>query len=116
MEELLVSLGIVSTAESLLYVGSAVDWLHNKTIVTVDTEHPDNIPASVKLFILKYLDLMKISTGVASESISGLSQSFVTNQSLEAKIYDLAIGILGSDVLKSTVTVHSGEDCWDYGC
>lgn len=116
MTALLNSLGLTDTAENQIYVNSAVEWLNTRTILDVELADYANWQSSVKLFILKYAQLMSTRTGVASESISGLSQSFVTGQSLEASIYELTVGILGKDVLKSTATVFSGEDGWDYGC
>lgn len=111
MKDLLKALGLPDTTENVLNAESAVEWL--KIHTTIDTT---NLSSSVKLFILKYSQLMTNYTGVASESISGLSQSFVTGQSLDSQIYELAVALFGADCLKSTVTVISGEDKWDYGC
>ena len=115
MQLLLESIGLADTPENTLHVESAIEWLNAHTIYEIDKDSVKNIKSSVKLFILKFSELMTSHAGVASESISGMSQSFVTGQSLESKIYELAVSLLGSDAIKSTVTVFSGEDRWDYG-
>lgn len=109
MSELLESLGLPNTTENTLYVDSAIAWMKENT--TLNTEAPTS---TMKLFILKYTQLLTNHAGVASESISGLSQSFVTGQDLVNQIYELARAILGAGCLKSTVTVFSGEDRWTY--
>lgn len=114
MTELLKSLGMSDTPENALYARSAIEWVKQHTILKIDTDNPSSLPAAVQLFIIKYSQLMTISSGVASESISGMSQSFVTGQSLEAKIYELATALLGLDCLKSTVVVFSSESKWEY--
>lgn len=116
MEQLLADLGINNTAENTIYVNSAVEWLNSNTTLSLDITANKNWQYSVKLFILKFVELMNKSSGVASESIGNLSQSFVTDKELVSQIYELATGLLGRDVIKSTVTVFSGEDNWDYGC
>lgn len=107
------AIGLPDTEENKLYAESAVEWLKRNTTVEVDNIDTST-SSTVKLFILKFSELMAIGTGVSSESISGLSQSYDNGQSLEAKIYALATALLGTDCLKSTVIVHSGEDGWDY--
>lgn len=113
---LLESIGLSSTPENTLYASSAIEWIKLHTTLEVNPDKPDTLSAAVKLFILKYAQLISTHSGVASESISGLSQSFVTGQSLKTKIYELAIALLGEDCLKSTVTVNAGERVWKYGC
>lgn len=113
MSTILESIGLADTPENNLNVESALEWLTRSTTLDIDKE---NLSPSVKLFVLKYSQLMTNHTGIASESISGLSQSFETGRSLESQLYDLASSIFGNDCLKSTVTVLSGEDKWDYGC
>lgn len=116
MEALLKLVGLSNTPENALYARSAIEWVKTRTTLKINMDDPSSLPANVQLFIIKYSQLMTINTGVASESISGMSQSFVTSQSLEMKIYELATALLGLDCLKSTVVVHSGESPWDYGC
>ena len=108
------NLGSEPNDRNVLTVESALDWISNNTVIQVD--NLEALSANVKMFILKYIDLMNITSGVASESIEGLSQSFVTGQSLETQIYNLAVAFLGLMNLKSNVIVFSGEDGWDYEC
>lgn len=114
MQKLLEAIGLPDTPENKIYVGAALKWLAKHTTCEVDST--EELAPDVQLFILKYSQLMANHAGVTSESISGMSQSFVTGQKLDDEIYKLASAILGSDVLKSTVTVFSGESRWDYGC
>ena len=116
MSKLLESIGLQNTPVNELYARSAVEWINKHTTLKVDPECNTDLSAAVQLFILKYTQLLTINSGIASESISGLSQSFTTGQSLESKIYELATAVLGKDCLLSTVTVHAGESKWDYGC
>lgn len=112
MSTSLESIGLSDTPVDNLYAEAALEWVKRNTTLVTDTE---NLSPSVKLFILKYSQLMTNHTGIASESISGLSQSFETGRSLEAQLYELAVSLLGADCIKSTVTVFSGEEKWDYG-
>ena len=112
MDALLETLGLTETIENKMYAEAAVEWLKKHTVYQ-DFGNPSVLPSSVKLFIYQYPQLV-INAGVASESITGMSQSFVTGQALESQIYQLAIALLGIDSIQSTVTVHSGEDRWDY--
>lgn len=116
MTKLLASIGLAETPENALYARSAIEWINEHTTLKIAADDPEKLSAGVRVFVLKYSQLMTSHTGVASESISGLSQSFVTGQSLEMRIYELAIALLGVNCLKSTVTVRAGEDIWDYGC
>lgn len=64
----------VNDGVTALAVESGLQWiLHN-------TKFPykpgEELPANVKLFLVKYVELMTASGLVASESIAGMSQSF----------------------------------------
>lgn len=115
MQSFLESIGLADTSENRLYVNSAVAWINKNTTYSFEKACID-IPDECKLFIVKYSQLMSTQAGVASESISGMSQSFVTGQKLENSIYELAVALFGKDAIKmSNVTVFSGEGKWDYG-
>lgn len=60
--------------ETALMVESAALWIEDKT--TFRFANVETVPANVKLFIIKYCDVMSQSGGIASESIAGMSQSF----------------------------------------
>lgn len=107
-------IGVSADVRGILRVESALKWVETKTIYEVDYNNLKNLPSEVLLFVAEYCDLLAQSRGVSSESIDGLSQSFDTSKNLETKIYELAYALLGADTIKSTVTVFSGEDRWDY--
>lgn len=110
------NLGIASTdSRGILYTEGALSWVEKHTTYTVDYDNLDQLPAEVLLFVAEYCDLLRHDRNVASESIEGLSQSFVTGVALETQIYELAYAVLGRDAIRSTVTVLSGEERWDYG-
>lgn len=64
-----------------LQIESALEWVNANTKLDFDISNIESIealPSSVRLFILKYLEVMSLSAGITSESIEGLSQSFDT--------------------------------------
>lgn len=64
---------------AVIAVESAFEWINQNTTLYFDVNNPPKtVPASVKLFLIKYLDIMSTTGGVSSESIEGLSQSFDT--------------------------------------
>ena len=68
---------------TILLVESALRWVLDNTTLEFDCNKNEDLEAlhpNVRLFILKYLDAMSMQAGVASESISGLSQSFKTDK------------------------------------
>ncbi len=68
---------------SVLLTESALHWVKDNTTLDFDYNKDEdlaNLPAPVKLFVLRYFDIMSTSGGVASESIEGLSQSFVSDK------------------------------------
>lgn len=84
-----------SDPEISLMVGAALDWVDANTTLTVDRNA--ELPNNVKLFIVKFCDLMNHSVGVASESLGGMSQSFSTSSGgTAALLADLATQLFGS--------------------
>jgi len=63
---------------SILILLSAADWIEDNTTFVFDYENIEDTPHSIKLFMIKFSEIMAIPTGIASESIEGLSQSFET--------------------------------------
>ena len=62
-----------------LIVESAFDWIKENTTLEIDLENEEALkalPACVRLFIMRFFDVMVMTAGVQSESIEGLSQSF----------------------------------------
>ena len=58
----------------VLLVEAAMVWIESHTNFIFGAEQP--VPANVRLFILKFCEVMECTPGVASESIAGISQSF----------------------------------------
>ena len=88
---------------------AAIEWLADNTII--DTTDITKLSASARLFITKYAEINGKQSGVASESIEGLSQSFATTNK-EGMIWDEAISILGASKLKSNVKFYSAKSKW----
>ena len=88
---------------------AAIEWIADHT--TIDTTDISNLSASAKLFIKKYGEINEKISGVASESIEGLSQSYVTTNK-ENMLYDEAISILGISKMKSNVKFYSAKSKW----
>lgn len=69
-------------AKTVIMVESALQWVNNNTNLTIDyddNEALSHVNANVKLFIIKYLELMGTNSMISSESLGGMSQSFNTN-------------------------------------
>ena len=77
---------------------AALEWIGKNT--TFDTTI-EPLPASVEMFIGKYAEVMGLRPGVASESISGLSQSFTGDISTLLKQY--ASELIGEEYMVSEV-------------
>lgn len=87
--------------------GVAIEWLkQNTTFDITQTTYPSN----VEMFILKYEEIMSLRPGVASESISGLSQSFTGEISALLKQY--AAELIGEKFLIGDVRFVSAEKAW----
>ena len=78
---------------------AAIEWLANNT--TIDTSDISKLSASAKLFIKKFDEVNSIDSGISSESIQGMSQSFNTSDK-SALIWEFATELLGS-YLKSPI-------------
>lgn len=92
-----------------LFVSSALEWLEENT--TIDVEDEETFPESAKLFVFKYVEVMKSNGTVASESIAGMSQSFTT-KALQDQIWELAYALLGP-WLKSQVVFKASTRKWE---
>lgn len=99
-------------AYTVLVVNSAFDWLKSNTILEInmdDVESLKALPPVAKLFVLKFVDIMSLGTGVASESIDTLSHSFEGDKS--ALIWQYAQELLAG-YLKSQVNVFPAKRRW----
>lgn len=92
--EQIMQAGIFPQADSqdCLWVESGLGWLKVHTTLPVDKISLEELPAGAKLFLQKYCDTMEQS-GVQSESIEGLSQSF-KDDSVESMLIQLAQNLL----------------------
>lgn len=86
---------------------AALEWITSNTTFDVSTEP---LPASVELFLSKYIEIMGLRPGVSSESISGLSQSFSGDISSLLKQY--ASELIGEEYLCASVRMVIAEDRW----
>ena len=70
------------TESTVLIVESALEYVAANTNLKFDPSDIDsvkNLPSCVKLFIVKFHELLNRESGVTSESIAGMSQSFDTS-------------------------------------
>jgi hypothetical protein len=98
--------------KTLIIVKSALEWINkNTTIKVINSEGVcyDNITANIQLFIIKYSEVMQLRSGVTSENISNLSQSFTADTT--ALIWAAAEELL-SDILKPRVSFVNAKDRW----
>lgn len=86
---------------------AAIEWVKKNTTFDITVEP---LPASVEMFISKYEEIMNIRPGVASESISGLSQSF--NGDISALLKQYAAELIGEEYVLSDVRVVVAEKRW----
>lgn len=96
-----------------LLVESGLLWVLKNTTLKFQIDSVkdlERLPANVKLFIVKYVEIMRLRSGITSESISNLSQSFDTTDK-NALLWEAAEELL-SDVLKSRATFVSARNRW----
>lgn len=114
--EELVAAGIpISEGDAIAALRSeaALDWMLEHTTLKFDKADMESIkalPACAKLFVEQYCDIIKRRSGVASQSIEGLSQSFhVMDKSTE--LLQVANSLLGS-YMRSQVRVTPARRRW----
>ena len=92
---------------------AALDFILDCTVLSFDKTKPEDIealPACAKVFVCKYLEIVDLKQGVASQSIEGLSLSF-GNASKADLIWQLANSLL-SKYLKSQVRCYPARRRW----
>lgn len=108
------NLGIAPVdAQTILMVESAFEWINTNTILNIaynDESVLAKVSSAVKLFVIKYFDLMSMRPGITSESLGGMSQSFDTNNKSEL-LWQYAYELLG-DSLKSQMSFVSAKSRW----
>lgn len=79
-----------------LYAESGLEWLRDNTTLEVDLADPETIkslPASARIFLVKYCELLGRDLGVTSETVGPMSQSF-SSDSVSKQTANLARQIL----------------------
>lgn len=88
-------------AQTLILVESALQWINANTNLAIDykkSEALDSVKANVKLFIIKYFELMNMNAGISSESLGGMSQSFNTNNKTDL-LWQYAYELFGDSMI-----------------
>lgn len=101
---------------AILLIESGFEWINRNTSLTIDyddSEALSKLPANVRLFIVKYFDIMAMTGGVTSESIEGLSQSFDTTNKSDL-IWQFAEELLGEHIT-SQFSFVSAKKRWSDG-
>ena len=107
------NLGIPINDKSIIIIETAIDLVLSRTSIKFDKNKDDDlskIPARVKLFVTKYFELMEIQEGVASQTITNLSQSF--HQNKNERFNELINEILGNDLI-SEVKFVGAVNRWE---
>lgn len=108
------SLGIAPVDERvILFVESAFHWINDNTTLDIaynDDQALTQLAPNVKLFVLKYFDLMSLGAGISSESIEGLSQSYDTSNKSDL-LWQYAYELFG-DKIKSQMTFTVAKSRW----
>ena len=97
----------------ILLIESAFHWINDNTVLNInynDNEVLSSLSPNIKLFVLKYFDVMSMTAGISSESIEGLSQSYDTTNKSDL-IWQFAYELLGEH-LKSQMQFVSAKKRW----
>lgn len=103
-----------SDAVAVLQAEAALDWMKEHTTLQFDKAEAASIealPASAKLFVVKYCEAIKRKAGVTSQSIEGLSMSFDASENAASLIMSLAHTLL-QGYMKSQVRVIPAKRRW----
>ncbi len=106
-------LGIQISDKTLIIIESALDIVLSRTSIKFDKnnlEELEKVPARVKLFVIKYIEMMSLAEGVSSQSISNLSMSF--SQDKNERLNNLLEEILGEYML-SDVQFAEAVNRWE---
>ena len=105
------NLNLPTDPETLVLVESALNWIDQNTSVKVDKTTLSNNSAGVQLFMLKYIGVMQLPDGIASESAGGLSQSF-SNVEKDSMLLQIARSIFGDAVTTGKVRFATAQNAW----
>lgn len=94
------NLGInVIDAQTVIMVESALQWISRNTNIATDLTDPG---ADIKLFIIKYIEVMGMNSVVSSESLGGMSQSFVVDADKFDLLWQYAYSLFGDEAMSSS--------------
>lgn len=102
-----------SITDTSLYLEAGLEWLEEHTTIQLEEHTVDCIkalPSKAKLFLLEFSEIMQRESGIESESIPGMSQSF-QEKGKDELIWKLAKVLLKGQ-LQSTVTVLPARKRW----
>ena len=94
--------------KAVLMIESGLEWIKENTDIGFNTL--EDLPANVKLFLVKYCEIQSMNTGISSESKEGLSLSFNSNNKASL-IWDIAESLLGRH-LKGQVRFIQASPKW----
>lgn len=97
----------------VIFIESGMNWVLTNTTLKFDMNDDNDLEAlhpNVKLFLIHYFDIMSMTPGVSSESISGLSQSYDTTDK-STLLWQYAYELLG-DWLKSQMSFCQAKRRW----
>ena len=99
--------------QTLLMIESAFNWINDNTTYHIDVDDEkalNTLKANIKLFVIKYFDVMNMRPGVSSESLGGMSQSFDSTTKSDL-LWQYAYELLGNCV-KSQMSFVSAKSRW----
>lgn len=101
-------------ARTVIMVESALQWVNSNTNLVIDSNDDEalsTLGANVKLFIIKYLELMGTNSLIASESLGGMSQSFNNNANKSDLLWQYAYELF-SDSMGSQMSFVPAKSRW----
>ena len=122
-EENLITMGFTANSVSvddMLYFFSATDWLRDNTDFNfgedVSVEDICNLPHSAKLFIIKFISMLKSGalsgSNVTGESIGGMSKSYDSSINASASLWQIAKELLGKHLTKGKAKSFGSYSRW----
>lgn len=94
-----------------LLVENALIWVQKNTKITFDIEDLTTLTADIRLFIVKYVEVMRLRAGITSESIGGLTQSFDTKD-LNTAMWQIATEVFTDDELLPNCEFIGAKNRW----
>ncbi len=100
---------------TLLLVENALQWVLDNTTLVFDMNNDDDLkalPACVRLFVIKFMEVNSMSAGITNESIEGLSQSFSSDNKSDL-LWQYAEELLGAYLTVGQVSFVAAQDRWN---